>query len=60
MAENKPLWYWDDSVKRYRSPATGRFVGIDEMNSLRTEFMESQKRLMEGATVTIDAGTIDS
>ena len=60
MAENKPLWYWDDSVKRYRSPETGRFVGIDEMNGLRTEFMESQKRLMEGATVTFDAGTIDS
>ena len=60
MAENKPLWYWDDSVKRYRSPETGRFVGIDDMNALRSEFMDSQKQRMEGVTTVYDAGTIDS
>ena len=60
MPESKPLWYWDDSAKRYRSPETGRFIGIDDMNGLRTEFMTSQKERLEGVTTVFDAGTIDS
>ena len=59
MPETKPLWYWDDSVKRYRSPVTGRFVGIEEMNGLRTEFMAVQKTRMVGVTNVYSAGTID-
>ncbi len=59
MPENKPLWYWDDNVKRYRNPVTGRFVGIDDMNSMRVEFMDSQKQRMEGVTTVYSAGTID-
>lgn len=59
MPETKPLWYWDDSVKRYRNPSTGRFVGVDEMNGLRTEFMDSQKLRLEGVTNVYGAGTID-
>ena len=59
MPESKPLWYWDDSVKRYRSPVTGRFVGIDEMNALRTEFMETQKLRMVGLTNVYSNGAID-
>lgn len=60
MPENKPLWYWDDSVQRYRSPETGRFVGVDDMNALRVEFMNSQKQRMEGVTNVYASGTIDS
>lgn len=59
MPETKPLWYWDDSVKRYRSPETGRFIGIDQMNGLRAEFMTVQKTRMEGVTTVYNAGTID-
>ena len=59
MPENKPLWYWDDSVKRYRSPVTGRFIGIDDMNGLRAEFMESQKERVEGVTNVYAAEAID-
>ncbi len=55
----KPLWYWDDSVKRYRSPETGRFVGIDDMNSLRAEFMTTQRLRLEGLTDGYSSGTID-
>ena len=59
MPETKPLWYWDDSVKRYRSPVTGRFIGIDDMNGLRAEFMESQKERVEGVTNVYAAEAID-
>jgi len=59
MPENKPLWYWDDSVKRYRSPVTGRFIGIDDMNGLRAEFMNSQKERVEGVTNVYAAEAID-
>lgn len=59
MPETKPLWYWDDNVNRYRNPVTGRFVGIDEMNGLRTEFMETQKLRMVGLTNVYSTGTID-
>ncbi len=56
---DKPLWYWDDSVKRYRNPTTGQFVGIDTMTSLRKEFQESQKSRLAGLTTVMDAGTIN-
>lgn len=59
MPETKPLWYWDDNVKRYRSPETGRFIGIDDMNALRSEFMTIQKTRMEGLTNVYSTGTID-
>ena len=59
MPETKPLWYWDDSVKRYRSPETGRFVGIDDMNALRSEFMTVQKTRMGDVTTMFSTGSID-
>lgn len=59
MPENKPLWYWDDNVKRYRSPETGRFVGVDEMNALRAQFLTQQKQTLSGLTTVYASETIN-
>lgn len=59
MPENKPLWYWDDNVKRYRSPETGQFVGITEMNALRPVYVNQQKDILAGLTTVYEAGSID-
>lgn len=55
----KPLWYWDDRVKRYRNPTTGQFVGIKEMAGLRTQFLEQQKQSLVGLTRVYASETIN-
>ena len=55
---NKPLWYWDDGVNQYRDPATGRFVGIAQMQGLRNEYIERQKVRMADLARDYRAGDI--
>ena len=43
---DKPLWVWEEKLQRYRSTKTGQFIGIEKMQSLRVEFMETQKSLL--------------
>ena len=43
---DKPLWTWDG--KRYHDSATGRYIGIDKMNSLREDFFNQQKEIVAG------------
>lgn len=59
MPANKPLWYWDDRVKRYRNPTTGRFIGINEMNELRPQYMDQQKDILSGLTDSYQDGAVD-
>lgn len=56
---NKPLWYWDDSVRQYRDPTTGRFVGVAQMQGLRNEFIERQKEIGAGLAQSYRTGAID-
>ena len=42
----EPLWVWEDDLKRYRETKTGRFIGIQKMQDLRVEFMETQKSII--------------
>jgi len=44
------LWYWDDSVQRYRG-SDGRFVGVAQMQELREVFMKQQKLRLENLTL---------
>ncbi len=43
---SEPIWVWEPDLKRYRDTATGRFIGITEMQDLRNEFIASQQGLM--------------
>ena len=40
---DKPLWVWEPELQRYRDTKTGRFIGVEKMQSLRNEFMASQQ-----------------
>lgn len=42
MATKTP-WVWNESLQRYRSTETGRFLGSRQMLELRDVFAESQK-----------------
>lgn len=42
-----PLWVWETRLKRYRNTQTGRFIGVDQMQDLRVEFMDRQKQVMQ-------------
>lgn len=55
----KPLWYWDDRVKRYRDPTTGRFIGIAQMNELRPQFINQQKDRLTGLVNVYESEAID-
>lgn len=46
MAE--PLWIWEDNTRRYRNTKTGRFIGINQMQDLRREFVDQQKVVIQG------------
>jgi hypothetical protein len=59
MKKSKQLWYWDEIVKRYRNPETGRFVGITEMNALRPLFINWQKDRLVGLVNVYEAGSIN-
>lgn len=46
--EDKPLWIWEDKLRRYRNTDTGQFIGIDQMNVLRDQYMARQKSILAG------------
>lgn len=52
------VWVWEQSLRHYRNVRTGRFIGINEMNTLRVTFMNSQKAYMEGLVVQYYEGSI--
>lgn len=56
---DKPLWVWEEGSKRYRDTRTGRFIGIEQMNSLRAVFVDLQKSRLAGLVNVYESGTID-
>jgi len=40
------IWIWDERVNRYRDTVTGRFIGIEQMNDLRNEFIDNQQDIL--------------
>lgn len=44
------LWTWDQAVRRYRNPATGRFVSTQTMIGLRDQFIDLQKERVASLT----------
>lgn len=40
------IWVWEEDLKRYRDTQTGRFIGIEQMNNLRSDFFFIQKQKM--------------
>ena len=44
----KPLWIWEPDLQRYRDTKTGRFVGVQQMQGLRNEFIAAQQERLRG------------
>ena len=53
------LWIWDERVNQYRDTATGRFVGVVEMNLRRNEFIDRNSQVMNGFVDQFTNGDID-
>ena len=43
----KSVWVWEDDLKRYRSTTTGQFIGVNQMQDLRVDFLAQQKVVMQ-------------
>ena len=54
-----PLWIWDEKSKRYRDTASGRYVGVETMNTLRVEYVTKQKDIYASYAAKYRTGTID-
>ena len=52
------LWVWDERVNQYRETATGRFIGIEKMNSLRDVYQEQQNAVLKSFTQDYIDGNI--
>ncbi len=50
-------WIWDEASKRYRNPATGKYIGTRQMLTLRDQFTEHVKMQARALTNSLSGGS---
>lgn len=53
-------WQWDDTSKRYRDSATGRYISFRQVLPLRDAFVEAQKSEIDRLAGKLVKGEIDT